>query len=417
MPRLSKVTSWCTSIRESGITAEMSLEDAKHIRFSNTWSLGLWVFSFAFGLFFLMQGELAIVLVCFLFLLVTVMGIVLNSFHFYTLTRMGAVLVVNGIFMGAVVFLYKQGTVDYYGGFYLLLLAMEILILFPKQESALMHLSILITVFCFVTTVFLLNPLFQGEQFMQISLHQVLALGLFVIFLAFGYVFRDLWLSTEEKLRIEREKSEKLLLNILPAPIAQQLKHGQQTIADVFEDTTILFADIVGFTPLSARMPPHDLVVMLNTLFSAFDDLVEQHGVEKIKTIGDAYMVAAGLPQHRTDHAQAIAAFAVDMRRTMSAFNATAGHSLQLRIGIHSGSVIAGVIGKKKFSYDLWGDTVNTAARMESHGIPGEIQVSQATYELLKDTLKFEERGQITVKGKGSMRVYLLKELVMGTTH
>lgn len=212
----------------------------------------------------------------------------------------------------------------------------------------------------------------------------------------------------EKELADEREKSERLLLNILPKSVAERLKKHQHIIADAFDETTILFADIVGFTRLSEQIPAQELVAVLNTIFTMFDTLTDTFGVEKIKTIGDAYMVAAGLPEHRTDHAQVIASMALEMCRAMATYNVTAPIPLQIRIGIHSGSVIAGVIGKKKFTYDLWGDTVNTASRMESHGIPGQIQVTQSAYELLKNEFIFYERGIIDVKGKGAMKVYLL---------
>jgi class 3 adenylate cyclase len=171
----------------------------------------------------------------------------------------------------------------------------------------------------------------------------------------------------------------------------------------------VIFADIVGFTGISERIPPSDLVELLNEVFSMFDDLVDKYGLEKIKTIGDAYMVAAGLPVYSEYHAEAAADFALDMMRTLCGFTDREGKKLRVRVGIHSGPIVAGVIGKKKFAYDLWGDSVNTAARMESHGLPGEIQVTQATYELLKDKFDFEERGIIHIKGKGNMQTYLLR--------
>lgn len=210
------------------------------------------------------------------------------------------------------------------------------------------------------------------------------------------------------KLLIEQEKSEGLLLNILPKPIAQKLKDGHSSIADSFAEVTILFADIVGFTELSKHTPPGQLVNILNEIFSAFDRLSEQHGLEKIKTIGDAYMVVGGIPTPRSDHAEAIAQMALDMQEEVARFNAMHTTALNIRIGINTGPVVAGVIGTKKFIYDLWGDAVNTASRMESHGLPGCIQVTQSTYECLRDQYLFEKRGFIDVKGKGEMSTYLL---------
>ncbi|NER39429.1 MAG: guanylate cyclase [Oscillatoria sp. SIO1A7] len=206
----------------------------------------------------------------------------------------------------------------------------------------------------------------------------------------------------------EKGKSERLLLNILPKPIADRLKQDPGIIADSFPEVTVLFADIVGFTKLAARIEAREVVKLLNEIFSAFDQIAVNLGLEKIKTIGDAYMVVGGLPVPRSDHTEAIANMALDMQECIAQFDATHRESLSMRIGIHTGPVVAGVIGANKFIYDLWGDTVNIASRMESHGIPGCIQVSTATYEQLKDKYLFEERGTIRVKGKGDMTVYLL---------
>ncbi|MEQ8756217.1 MAG: adenylate/guanylate cyclase domain-containing protein [Coleofasciculus sp. G1-WW12-02] len=216
--------------------------------------------------------------------------------------------------------------------------------------------------------------------------------------------------QAEVALNRARKRAELLLLNILPQPVAELLKRGQHTIAESFKGVTIMFADLVNFTKFSTQTSPTQLVELLNQIFSKFDRLVEEHGVEKIKTIGDAYMVAAGLPRRRLDHAQAIAQMALDMQRAITEFNQETGENFRLRIGINSGPVVAGVIGIKKFSYDLWGDTVNTASRMESHGLPGRIQVTRATYELLKDEYDFEERGVVLIKGKGEMTTYWLKD-------
>lgn len=211
-----------------------------------------------------------------------------------------------------------------------------------------------------------------------------------------------------KKLADEQEKSERLLLNILPSAIAERLKRGESTIADSFADVTVMFADLVGFTKLSANLSPAQLVELLNYIFSAFDNLAEKYGLEKIKTIGDAYMVVGGLPTPREDHVEAIAEMALDMLEKISQVPTEDGQPLKIRIGINTGAVEAGVIGSKKFTYDLWGDTVNTANRMESHGIPGVIQVTQATYERLSDKYIFKERGIVDVKGKGPMTTYLL---------
>ena len=211
-----------------------------------------------------------------------------------------------------------------------------------------------------------------------------------------------------DQLRAEREKSERLLLNILPKSIADRLKQGESTIADSFPDATVLFADLGGFTKLSSHVPAPELVRMLNEIFSKFDWLAELHHLEKIKTIGDAYMVAGGLPTPRPDHAEAMAEMALDMLKVVTRLESGEGRRFDVRIGISSGPVVAGIIGSKKFIYDLWGDTVNIAKRMEELGRLGAIQVSEATYKHLKGKYLLEGRGIIEVKGKGKMMTYFL---------
>ena len=212
----------------------------------------------------------------------------------------------------------------------------------------------------------------------------------------------------ESALRIARQKSERLLLNIFPSAIVDRLKEVESPIADQFEEVTILFADIVGFTAFASRVSPLELVNLLGGVFSAFDRLTEKYNLEKIKTIGDGYMVVGGLPIPQANHAEAIANMALDMLPAITTFKTDTGEELKLRIGINSGPAIAGVIGSKKFSYDLWGDTVNLASRMEQLGKTGKIQVSESTYQILKDKYVLEERGEIEVKGKGKIITYWL---------
>jgi class 3 adenylate cyclase len=213
---------------------------------------------------------------------------------------------------------------------------------------------------------------------------------------------------TRRALRAEQEKSERLLLNVLPAPIAARLKQSDGVIADAYEEVTVLFADIVDFTSSSESVAPAQVVETLDELFSVFDQLAKRQGLEKIKTIGDAYMVAGGLPEPHPDHAQAVAEIALAMRDEVAKRADPSGRPLAVRIGIDTGPVVAGVIGRSKFIYDLWGDTVNTASRMESHGIAGCIQVTGRTYARLQGRYRFERRGPIAVKGKGEMVTWLL---------
>jgi guanylate cyclase len=202
---------------------------------------------------------------------------------------------------------------------------------------------------------------------------------------------------------------ESLLLNILPEEVAERLQDEPQAIADHFDDASILFADVVDFTPLSSRLDARELVSLLDRLFTSFDDLVDRYDVEKIKTIGDCYMVAAGVPRPRADHAHALAEMAFEMRDCARDCLAADGEgNLRLRIGISSGPVVAGVIGRRRFLYDLWGDTVNMASRMESHGSPGMIQVTRATWELIREDFETEPRGRVPVKGKGEIETWQL---------
>ncbi|HLF61011.1 MAG TPA: adenylate/guanylate cyclase domain-containing protein [Acidimicrobiia bacterium] len=223
-----------------------------------------------------------------------------------------------------------------------------------------------------------------------------------VVFFVYGVFFYYVRQRT-----ILLDQSDALLRNVLPNEVADRLKTSQETIAESFEAASILFADVAGFTPMSAGMTPRELVSLLDEVFSAFDTMVEDRELEKIKTIGDAYMVASGVPHLRPDHAQALCHLALDMRDHVAS-HSFQGRQLEFRIGINSGPVVAGIIGRHKFSYDLWGDSVNTASRMESSGSPGKIQITEATLRLVEDEFVCEPRGVVEVKGKGPMPVWHL---------
>jgi adenylate cyclase len=257
----------------------------------------------------------------------------------------------------------------------------------------------------------ILGPFWQPlpTRFTSAMLALNIAVGGSIVFTLLA-VFASQRRDALAALRQEQAKAENLLLNILPRPIADKLKAQSQAqpIADQFRSASILFADVVNFTPWAERLPPADVVGYLDHLFSHFDGIAEHYGLEKIKTIGDCYMVAAGVPKPRPDHARALALMALDMLAAMRSDEEMAHLGLDLRIGINSGPVVAGVIGRKRFLYDLWGDAVNTASRMETHGTPKRIQITRATYELLVDEFHCEPRGKIPVKGKGEVETWYL---------
>ncbi|MDF3818574.1 adenylate/guanylate cyclase domain-containing protein [Leptospira sp. 96542] len=233
---------------------------------------------------------------------------------------------------------------------------------------------------------------------------------LFLQLTIFAFLFSTAARNAELELKNEHEKSERLLLNILPRSVAERLKAGEKQIADNYNEVSVLFSDMVGFTSLSLERKPEEVVQIMNTYFAAFDELAVQHGVEKIKTIGDAYMCAAGLPTHQPNHAILIGRMAVDMLAASKRITAELGLPTGIRIGICSGPVSAGVLGNMKFIYDIWGDTVNMASRMETSAPHNAIQVAESTYNLLKGDFPMQRRGRMKVKGRGEADVYLIGE-------
>jgi adenylate cyclase len=219
---------------------------------------------------------------------------------------------------------------------------------------------------------------------------------------------RELIAAQEQAIRSEKAKSDRLLRNILPDAVAAELREEERSVAVSYPAATVLFADLVGFTPLTERMPPEATAAMLNEVYSAFDDVARRHGVEKIKTIGDSYMLAGGVPEPCTDHAARVVTAGLAMLEAVGAYAARSGTGIALRVGVHSGPLVAGVIGKAKFSYDLWGDTVNTASRMESHGVAGAVQISEATRQRVANLFEVTPRGEIEIKGKGRMPAFLV---------
>jgi class 3 adenylate cyclase len=284
--------------------------------------------------------------------------------------------------------------------------------MFPEHERSRRALILTSTFVAFGLSFLMchyLTPIVEiNRPAIRVVVELAVSFGALTLVLALAFAQRNANDQAEAAVVAQKEKADRLLLNILPEAVAQRLKESSASIADGFDEVTVMFADLVGFTPLSQSMEPRDLVALMDRIFSEFDKVVEKLGLEKIKTIGDAYMVAGGIPTLRDDHAQAIAKMALEILPIIDAFSAPGGESLQLRIGIASGSAVAGVIGRKKFAYDLWGDTVNTASRMESHGEPGKIQVNENTYQRLKDEFEFIERGLVEVKGKGQIPTWYL---------
>ncbi len=253
------------------------------------------------------------------------------------------------------------------------------------------------TIGAFVVAQFV-EPLYELPNRAYFALFNTLAVSVFVYGILYYFVSQSARLYNQ---------SERLLRNILPGSIAERLKHSDDMIADEFESASILFADVAGFTPMSSEMEPAEVIGLLNDVFTAFDGMVAERGLEKIKTIGDAYMVASGVPQPREDHARAICHLALAMQGYLAGHE-FAGRDLQMRIGIASGPVMAGIIGRQKFSYDLWGDTVNLASRLETSGIPGRIQLTESTCRLVRDWFDCEERGLVEIKGKGPTATWFL---------
>jgi class 3 adenylate cyclase len=265
-----------------------------------------------------------------------------------------------------------------------------------------------VAIFAIVPMVFTESPQVLRGTAVEKALFASSAIGVGAIGSLFGLYYRWLVTLAEEALAQANARSERLLLNILPEPIAERLKAEESPIADRIDEVTVLFADVVGFTPLSQLLSPDELVLLLNRIFSSFDDLSEKFGLEKVTTIGDGYVAVSGLPTARPDHISAAADMAFAMREALSQHIVPGYGQLGMRFGLATGSVVAGVIGKRKFRYDLWGDTVNTASRMESHGAPGMIHVTADIYKALANRYVFQPRGEIPIKGKGMMETYFL---------
>ncbi len=296
---------------------------------------------------------------------------------------------------------------------YLMLIPMVGVLLTRRGDKLMVFVMVFFGVLFFaaVPLVFTRTPGVVRDSWVEQSLFVFSTLGVGAFGSLFALYYRWLVDRAESGLAEAKEISESLLLNILPRSVAERLKVGESPIADRVDAVTVLFADLVGSTALAERVSPDALVMFLDRLFSEFDDLADRHGLEKITTIGDGYLAVAGLPEPRQDHMEAAASMSLSMMEVLHRCAAPEGFDLEMRIGLASGSVVAGVIGKRKFRYDVWGDTVNTASRMESHSLPGAIHVTAEIHEALSGRFRFRPRGLVEIKGKGNLETYFLKGL------
>ncbi|MBL8019930.1 MAG: adenylate/guanylate cyclase domain-containing protein [Leptospirales bacterium] len=395
------------AIASFGLDPGVPAEEAKYVRVLNSNVFVVVLMVTGYALFFLtftpeiwmvaVIGFIATPLYCVVFLLH-------YTKHFRT-ARTYAPILSSLVVISSSAVMGKETDFHYF----LLSVVVAIFFTFPRAEKKLMGGLIILQALSFLgLQVWFLDH--QGIQHVRPTMLGTIqfaaAVGVFFLVVGFSFYVFSIYRVAETALAHEKNRSEHLLLNILPAQIAEQLKEHHGRIAERFEEATILFTDLVNFTPLSEKLSAEDLVALLDEVFSRFDVLIDRHRVEKIKTIGDSYMVVSGVPSPRGDHVEVMADLALDMLETMKEIQEK--HNLKIRIGIHSGPVVAGVIGKRKFSYDLWGDSVNTASRMESHGSEGMIHVSPYVFERLRDRFIFESRGIIDIKGKGPMPTYFL---------
>jgi len=403
---------WIKKVVHAGIPPHTAVHIKRHLALGNSASLLAFLFTLPnipqfIGLSHSAGNQAAISAGCASFLYLCSYALLVKGYRY-----VGLILLVLTVLANLCVLSLVLGT-DSGVPYYFIPIGMGIMLIWPPGYKATQFIISLITVTLFISVLIFANntPYFSPALAVSDQNSLLIAQSIGAYFIAFVFIFYSA--SSTEKaerhLMEEKKKSESLLLNILPEKIAKRLKQ-EETIADDFECISVLFCDLVGFTKLSQDISAKQLVILLNDLFSRFDHLLEQHQLEKIKTIGDAYMVAAGIPEPRQDHADAIMAMALAMFKVIDNYNAEKHTQLSVRIGINSGPAVAGVIGKKKFSYDLWGDTVNLASRMESHGFPDHIQMTESCYDLLKDKSPFIKREKIYIKGKGEMVTYLYKK-------
>lgn len=398
-----------TKILNIGVTNDLKEKDAKFIRLTNALSIivGVWLFSIIPSLLPYYPSSQYIIFNSIFFPVLWLFVLYFNYKEWYTFAKLFFLYTA----MLCVVFNSLQAGRESDNHLFLLLISIMAFYTFPpKQLRYITRVSISALILFISVEFYLTNkgPIIQAPpEFFQLGRLITLVALCILVYIVTLFNYKTLH-KAQDLLELEHQKSESLLLNILPASIADRLKSKNEIIADKSSEATILFADIVDFTVLSQTMEPEKIVSILNEIFSEFDTIVQNHNLEKIKTIGDAYMVASGIPEAREDHCEAVALCALDMLSSIENGITQDSKPFKIRIGIHTGPVVAGVIGKSKFIYDLWGDSVNTASRMESHGTEGKIHVSKEVYQKLKSNFTFETKREIQVKGKGIMETYFL---------
>lgn len=405
-------------IAECGVPGGMSAVESKHVRFCNLAAGAAFVCA---SLFWILEIpvitdwghttglEAGIIISRGVAVLLFLLPFWLNRRLQHTPARLALMLVSLGFVLSSSVIFAASAPVH----LFVIVIAAAALALFPEREAGHMW---MVALACALTFGVLLGLRHRNEPVITVSRPEVrlamevlISFGALILALVITHALRVTARRSELQAIYEQERADRLLLNILPEQIARRLKDDPKTIADGFHDVTVLFADLVGFTPMSEKMSPNETLQLMDRVFSRFDELVDQFGLEKIKTVGDAYMLAGGLPDANASHAEDVARMALAMQKEVRTFHGPQGEPLSIRIGIATGPVVAGVIGRKKFLYDLWGDTVNTASRMESCGEPDTIQVSETTWRRLRDRFTLRERGEIEIKGKGRVMTWFLE--------
>lgn len=393
-----------TKIIRLGINENTPRADIQYIGISNFVALLGFALCFYVYPISLLNGDFSAIPVTLVTQILFLLALYFNYRHWHTLT---AAYIYSISLLGTLGQIFNL-QVDTGLHYWFLLINIVPFLIFPSNRTGAAILVSLVGTGAFLWAVqTFVNGYFGVEHLTSITYSQLsVAVGLIGVSLYSRITIQN----AQIKMLEAQMQSDQLLLNVLPFSVAERLKQDKdKMIADRYEMVSVIFADIVGFTPLAESMNPEELVDLLNQIFSAFDDLCEKHGLEKIKTVGDTYMAVAGAPIPAQQHAHSAAELALGMRKALINFNEDTGHQLKLRIGVHSGPAVAGIIGKQKFSYDLWGDVVNIASRMESHGVPGEIQITESTAQLITNSFSIEERGFMDIKGKGQMKTFWLR--------